>query len=233
MKFVQKWNQAGSYHHYDNVQNQDVILYGSNRRFSVITLADGVSTCQEAKEGAQIACKAITQLFLQKGYYFFGFQKKETADFAVSHILYELRQRAQEAKKKTEEYSSTIASILFDKKTKKMLFLNLGDGMILTTRKEKCNILAMPANSNFGCPVTTTKNVQLLVDTAVVDAAFLDSVFICSDGAWKHMTEKNRIRQCVKAMLIQFDYKKLGKYLKAQNSFDDFSFISMNLKEIR
>ena len=230
---IKKFSKIGTYHSNNGVENQDVVLSGNTARFAVITLADGVSSCAKSQTGALIASKAITNLLLKKGDYFLEFEKNKTADLAVSHILYELNQTAGEIGDNTKEYSSTISSILYDKRTKKMLFFNLGDGMILSTANGRCSILSIPADSSEGCPVTTTKNVHLMVNTNVIDASEIDSVLICSDGAWKQMFKKNLMRENVQKMVENGDYNNLQTYLESQDIFDDCSFISMYLKKRR
>lgn len=229
---VREWSKAGAYHHNKSEENQDAVLYGANQRFSVIALADGVSSCREAKSGARIACEAVTELLLKKGGYFLEFEKEKRAEFAVSHILYKLKKKSQESGGSTEEYSSTIAGVLLDKKAEKLLILNLGDSLILTVKKGECLILSMPSDSASGCCVTTTENASLMVRTDVIDAAGLESILICSDGAWSHMFEKNVLRQEVKMAITGNDYDRLGRYLELQNGFDDYSFISIDLHDV-
>lgn len=229
---IEKLNRAGSYHHNNSEENQDAVLYGSNKRFEVITLADGVSSCERGKEGAWAACEIVTELLLEKGEYFLEFEKETTADLVTSHILYELEKMAQENKEEVDAYSSTLASILFDKKTKKMLFFNLGDSLILATRGERCGILSVPYEEGSGCPVTTTRNVSLTVSTEVVDASMFDSVVICSDGAWQYMFERNRLAQDIRTMMAGQRYDELAWYLESQNGEDDYSFISIDLRKI-
>lgn len=229
---IEKLNRAGSYHHNSSEENQDAVLYGRNKRFEVITLADGVSSCERGKEGAWAACEIVTGLLLEKGDYFLNFEKETTADLVTSHILYELEKKAQQNKEAVDAYSSTLASVLFDKKTKKMLFFNLGDSLILATRGERCGILSVPYEGDGGCPVTTTRNVSLAVNTGVIDASMFDSVVICTDGAWQHMFERNRLTQDIQTMLAGQRYDELAQYLESQNGEDDYSFISIDLRKV-
>ena len=68
---IKEFSNMGNCHVEINDKNQDAIYYGSNRNFTVILLADGVSACREAKCGAEIASRAITNLLLKKGDYFY------------------------------------------------------------------------------------------------------------------------------------------------------------------
>ena len=225
----QMMSRTGADHAARNMENQDVVQGKTSRGFSVITLADGVSTCQQALCGAQAACSAVTDLLIHKGEYFLSFAPKDTALFITSHVLRELREIAAEHHQAAEEYSSTVASVLYDAKHRRMLYWNLGDSMIFTVGKKGCRVLSAPADSRGGCPVTTTKNAQNAVDTAVIDAAEIEAVMICSDGAWRQMTQQHRLNGTVTELLMRRDYQGLCSYLEKCGSADDCSFIAMGI----
>ena len=77
---IKELSRMGAYHAMMNGENQDALCHGKNRDLCVITLADGVSECKEAKTGAVIASRSITDLFLKKGHYFLEFEKEQIAD---------------------------------------------------------------------------------------------------------------------------------------------------------
>lgn len=229
---INKFSKTGTYHKANGKENQDAVFSGENKRFAVIALADGVSECKEAKTGAEIAGKAITNLFLQKGEYFMEFEKEQTAKLVISHILYELRKKAESDAENTAAYSSTAASVLLDKKTKKMLFFSLGDSIIIAVKDKKCDILAKPSDSRWGCYVTTTEGAESAAKTNVINASEIDSVVICSDGAWKNMFDGNRLKNEVRTIIEDCEYDELKKFIQAQNGFDDSSFVSIDLRKI-
>ena len=224
---INKLSKTGMYHKANNEENQDALCSGKNRRFTVITLADGVSECKEAKTGAEVAVKSLTELFLKKGEYFINFDKKQIAKFAVSHINYELRKKAESEKKNVEDYSSTIASVLLDKKSERLLYFSIGDSIIIASENGKCKIISNPSDSSQGCCVTTTKGAETMVKTNILDVSGLESVIICSDGAWKDMFRRNKLKEEVKKLIEYNKYGELSKFIKHQDNFDDSSFISM------
>jgi len=226
---IAKWSRMGDYHASTNGENQDALSCGENRKYTVISLADGVSACKGAKAGARIASDAITHLLLKKGDYFLEFDKKDIAGFTLSHILCELKRQTEKDQAELEEYSSTVASVLFDKEKQRLLYFNLGDGAILAAGNGCCRFLAMPADSFWGCPVTTTRGASQEVDTKVMDVDGLDSVIICSDGAWKQMVDQNRLKPEVSVMLQRGNYDELQTFLSDGDCFDDTSFITMDL----
>lgn len=223
----------GARHSAEQAENQDVLCSGETDRYTVISLADGVSTCKEARAGAEIASRAVTELLLKKGHYFLEFDHEQIARGIISHILYELNRRAQTDSQDVREYSSTIASVLYDKKACRLLFFSLGDSLIAATDNGKFRIIAMPADSTDGCCVTTTKHAPLLAQANKIDTDTLDAVMICSDGAWKQMYLKNRLKPEVSEMLADRRMDALREYLVRQNGPDDYSFIFTDLHKRR
>ncbi len=224
-------NEIGSYHKENGTENQDVICHGRNGKFSVITLADGVSACREARKGAETAAREITRLFLEKGDYFLDFTAEETAELSLSHVCWELKKQADIKNEDVEEFSSTLASVLVDRRKKRMLCLNLGDAIILLSEKGKCRIVAMPSDSRDGCCVTTTEGAASMTDVKHLDLGSAEAVLICSDGAWHLMFRQNRLIPAVYDMIADHEYGELREFLTSKEHFDDCSFISLDLRK--
>ena len=216
------------YHRETNGENQDVISQKEGKRYSVISLADGVSTCSHAKIGAAIASASIANLFYKNASFFLAFDEKQIAEYTLSHILSELTQQAENDLTNLCEYSSTIACVLYDRVTGKLLFFNLGDTIIIAVENGMCKIVSMPSNSINGCCVTTTEGAIESIHAGVIEATSFDAIIICSDGAWHHMFEKNKLKPEVTAMLCSKNFKELADYLNAQYCYDDYSFISLD-----
>ncbi len=87
---ILKYSQSGVRHIKNKEENQDALYSASNQRYTVISLADGVSNCKKAKTGAEIACRAITNLFFKKASYFLHSSEEETARISGAHVLFEL-----------------------------------------------------------------------------------------------------------------------------------------------
>ncbi|MGN0484738.1 MAG: protein phosphatase 2C domain-containing protein [Lachnospiraceae bacterium] len=228
---IRKMSHMGRYHAEMNGENQDAICSGTEKDITVISLADGVSTCKEARIGAKIASEAITNLFLKKGKQFLEYEPQNIAAFTLSHILHQLNRQASEDAENVDEYSSTLASVLVDKKKGKILSFCLGDSMILAIGKEKCSVLSMPSDSSSGCYVTTTKQVSEMAQVKVCDLGLMESIVICSDGAWKQMFCKNRLKPEVKDLLIHFEYEALEEFLMKQDCYDDYSFVALDIRQ--
>jgi serine/threonine protein phosphatase PrpC len=145
--------------------------------------------------------------------------------------MYELKQHADGISCPVEECSSTVASVLVDKRKKRMLCFNLGDGIILATGNGKCKVLSMPEDSSSGCCVTTTRRAASMASVGMHNLDAIDSIVICTDGAWREMYAKNRLKPEVAQILTNNEYDALGEYLNSQNCFDDYSFISLDIRQ--
>lgn len=224
-------SRAGTHHQEQGEENQDAVCSGSAKGICVISLADGVSACGEARCGAEIASRAITDLLLKKSGYFLTFDQDKIARFALDHILWELSRRAKEEQKAVEDYSSTVTSVLVDRKSRKMLCFNLGDSMVLAVGNGVCRVAAMPSDSREGCCVTTTKHAASLASVRLLDSGGVESVILCSDGAWRQMFDKNRLKPEVASLLTHHEYQRLKEFLTGQDCFDDYSFIALDLRQ--
>ena len=225
---VYQFTKAGRLHGCSAERNQDSILSRQTEHDSIIALADGVSECAEARRGAEIASESIVNFLLCPESY-----GGDIAKQALSVVLRELECSAAKHQKNVADYSSTFAAVRLGRNTGKLTVLNLGDGLILALRGERCRVLSMPGDSQHGCACTTTRNAFRLVDVGEVDAAEVDAVIICSDGAWRLMYERTRIKHQVRSMLLEADYRSLARYLENADGADDCSFIVMDWKQER
>lgn len=228
---LEKFSRAGAWHRENKVENQDVVLSRSNDRFSVITLADGVSTCGRSGAGALAACEAGSRLLLEKAEHFLDFDNEARARLVLSHIVRELKTKAENEQGVLEDYSSTFAAVLVDRRDKRLLYYNLGDGLIMGRSGNEFRIFAPPGDSSRGCCTTTTKNAAVLVQTEVIDVGDLDAVMICSDGAWKVMFDRGHPKPEVKRMIEEYRYDDLEAFFEDRKSNDDYSLILTDLNE--
>lgn len=226
---IYKFSRAGLWHTQTNIENQDAVTYAESDRFTVIALADGVSSCLKARAGAVIACKTASELLLEFAERFIFMDTHDAAKILLDKILQKLDNRAARDKTPVKEYSSTISCVLFDKKNKRIMCWNLGDSMILAAENGRCRLLAMPIDEGNGICTTTTYGALEEMICRVIDAKDIDSVAAFSDGAWRKIYAGNRLRADTEKLISESNYKGLAKFLKAQECADDFSFVSTNI----
>lgn len=230
---IHYFTRPGEYHNFDPMQNQDALCIAQDERYIVLTLADGVSSCRQAKAGATIACQALNDLLLHHASLLFSMEEGQITDLVLMQIHHCLKQQADKDRQDVTEYSSTLAGVLVDAQSHQVLLIQLGDSIILGTAGDKTQVLAAPADSRYGCPVTTTQNVEKTMTVNTLDWGELDSILLCSDGAWRYLFQQNIVKPEVNNWLLHRRYDCLEEYLSQQHCFDDNSFMAVDLTKIQ
>lgn len=220
---------AGKHHEYKSERNQDALLYRKRGKYFAMGLADGVSTCEHSKEGAEITCETVIDFLLKHSERLFYMDENEVANGIILNVRHYLKKIAEEYGNSIEDYSSTLACVLFDTVNNKMLYFSIGDSLITATKNDNCYIVAMPCDSRNGCCVTTTFNAGLMAKVGIIDVDNISSVMLCSDGAWHLMYRRNRMSQEIKDVVVKREYDKLKEILLDKERSDDCSFISVDL----
>ncbi len=227
--YMNYMSEAGKHHSYDNAQNQDYVLYEKNNNTSYIILADGVSSGKYSADGARIACDITKEFLKATGETIFDRNSYEIAGSLLSDINVALKCEAEKRKADIDEYASTIAFAVIDYNRNEIYYFSLGDSLIIVSGNESFTVLSMPSDSREGCCVTTTLNGYMHSNSGVISTDDINSVVICSDGAWHLMYNRNKIDPAVREVLIKQDYNSLFKLLTDKERVDDCSIISMDL----
>ena len=223
-------SKTGVYHEKQGIENQDFICGANNSRYSTICLADGVSACKYAKTGAETACKVSADILINHAERIFSADSRE----AVYIILKKVRNELEKLSKNSDiqEYSSTLACVLCDRANNKIFYLNLGDSLIMAGKKDVCRIISQPCDSRNGlADVTTAENAEILADSGIMDADGLESVILCSDGAYNLMYNRTRINSEIKSAITEKNFNSLKSILSEKENFDDCSFIALDLNK--
>jgi len=223
-----KVSETGLFHKNNCNVNQDALFCATKNNASVITLADGVSTCAKAKEGAQIASKGISKLFIENPELFLKCTNQKRAELVIPQLQFMLEQKSKYTSYPVEEFSSTIASVLYDADKKKLMYFSLGDSLLLIVKNREISVLCAPSESKDGCCVTTSFSARQMVQTDVLDCDDFDYVIIFSDGAWQELLDGTKLRSEISELLKCGQFSRLERYLHKQNCSDDYSFIVLD-----
>ncbi len=226
---IKSSSRAGAHHENTAIENQDAVCAMEDKTFAVITMADGVSTCREARMGAQISAEAVTELLTRKGMHMLDLEGKTIAEAWLSQARYELHKAAAAMGEEVKHYASTLSSVYLDKINGRLLYLNLGDSLIIGCSPYQYKILAAPSDSSFGCPVTTAEKAVENVTFGVLDTILYEQVIILSDGAWRSILKKGKLDSVAMAMLQRLDYDAFSAYLDQKNISDDYSYIALSV----
>ena len=250
-----KYSKTGSYHVDNGTENQDFIFTGSNDKYDIIVLADGVSTCKQAQVGAELAATELARLLLAKGEYFMNFSEETVAELALAHVKWELNRIAENDEMPVDEYSSTLAAVLREKKTNKLLLYSLGNALLLGIKDKKVSVIFQPGDTRNGTIVTTTIGAEKATNVRFVEGkakaytsrrkkngeferkpiyrygsiAEYDNIIILSDGAWKEVFKRGRMDPAAQEYVKNEYFELLEIFLKRKNPFDDCSFVTIEL----
>lgn len=250
-----KYSKIGSYHVDNGTENQDFIYTGSNDKYDIIVLADGVSTCKQAQVGAELAATELARLLLAKGEYFMDFSEEAVAELALAHVKWELNRIAENDEMPVDEYSSTLAAVLREKKTNKLLLYSLGNALLLGIKDKKVSVIFQPGDTRNGTIVTTTIGAEKATNVRFVEGkakaytsrrkkngeferkpiyrygsiAEYDNIIILSDGAWKEMYTRGHMDPAALEYVKNEYFELLEIFLKRKNPFDDCSFVTIEL----
>lgn len=210
------------------LENQDYADYIENDDFVVLALADGVSSELKSKIGARLAVDSILELFAEKGEFFFEFDNKTAIHIILEHILFKLTKEAYSNGRSINDYSSTLAAVMVNKKNKIGLLFNLGDSTILGFRDNKGYVLSKPFNTVYGTCVTTTRNAKSAVSLTIMDLEGFTSVMLLSDGLWKNMLKGGCIVLGDEEMVTGTNFGNLYDYIKYNDFNDDATVITLS-----
>lgn len=219
------FSRVGTRHLTENMANQDAFAVCSNDQYAVMVLADGVSSCTHAGQGAQLACETAAQLLLGCADYFISAPPETIPKILLRNILHALSKQAEKEGVRIEELSSTLAFALHDRKQHKLLLLQLGDGLIVGSRDGRCSCLLQPGNSTEGTCVTTTRLAEGQCSVQLLDADQYQSVMLLTDGAWHAFTSCGRLRQEVEEAFVRGEYHVLQSLLQQSPPMDDHSYL--------
>lgn len=219
------YSSAGTHHLKEGRENQDAFSICSNDQYSVMVLADGVSTCTHAGQGAQLACDTASQLLLGCADYFLSAPQELIPGIILRNILHVLGKWAETEGVRIEEYSSTLSFVLHDRKQRKLLLFQLGDGLIIGSRDGRCICLLQPGDSTDGACVTTTHLAERQCGIRLLDADQYQALMLLTDGAWQAFTACGNLRQQVQDAFLQGEYHVLQNLLQQAPPMDDHSFL--------
>lgn len=218
---IHEFSRIGKHH--DAIQ--DYTCHFEDDNYICIVLADGVSTCARSGEGARVAADALLNMLSRKASDLLDLDDDTVKDYTLKHVVYELNKTASAAGEDVIAYSSTLAACLYDKREERYLVFSIGDSMVMAMGYGRTNLLGMPDDSTSGCPVTTISDAPKYTRIIRGDGNY-EMFMVLSDGAWRELFDRNRLKDEAQAILNECDIKALEKFLQQQDPFDDYSFIA-------
>ncbi|MBQ8540101.1 MAG: protein phosphatase 2C domain-containing protein [Clostridia bacterium] len=187
---IKKFTKVGNYNSLRGVENQDYICVKENKRFLVVALADGATSCVKGAAGARIACEAASGMLIKSDKWF-DFEKEKVAYLILEEVLFQTKKEADKNNEPLEAYASTLVITLFDKKKNRLLVFNLGDGAVFLSFQNDIKYNPVVSPKRFeGQPSLITCLDSYKDAQVVVLNEFDGKIFMCSDGVYEILFKK-------------------------------------------
>ena len=226
---VKKYSKTGDAHKRNNQQCQDITFTKENARFTVAALADGVSSCENSREGAKVACETVAEFLLQLGELLYSYSETKISFLVVEEVKCCLKKLAEKAGNSIESYASTLSFCCVDKTEGKVIVFNLGDSAAIVTTDAGEN-LTIESCDDTAQVFTTSHNAYKKASVKFYDMADIDidKIFLCSDGVLKNIIANSYVSESFKKILASSDYGSIEKLIESGGRYDDRSYLSMD-----
>lgn len=226
MNNISVYQKTGEYHLLNDMQSQDTVLQEESKTAKISVIADGVSSCENSKRGAEIACEAVSRLMLNETEYLFAASKKKIADLISAYVYKKLLEEARAHNNSVDSYASTLSFVCYNKLSGEVMTFVLGDSLVYIIDQGAIALSCTPSVIyEHMTYTTTTKNVA---DIIKVDFSKKNDVkfLLATDGAWKtfyYGGGGSFSRELLKAV----EEDNIDSYLENQHCVDDCSIVTI------
>lgn len=223
---IYQFSATGRLHQKAGIDNQDAITAIECEKYAVIALADGVSSCTRAREGARAACEVTAKLLYGKPEFFF-----RSSPTTIIHVVLETvksKLLSLTADEDPRPLSSTLSFVLLNKETHHALLFQLGDGLVVGNKKGRWINLIQPDENSNGTCVTTTIGASYRCHVVQIDATEWTSFMLLTDGAWRAFVHCGMIKKVIAEAYARAEYTFLENILQNSAAQDDHSFVILN-----
>ena len=221
---IKEFSQIGNYHYQKKEENQDYYLMNEDENYIVVTLADGVSTQKNGLLGAKTACKTTSEYVLRRASDFMLYDKEEVSKYILKEVLYELEKLSQAQNEEIESYSSTLLTLIYDKNNQEGILMNLGDGVVLGSKKQKYFYVSKGRNIQGSTFVTTSNDAYRNMEICKFKSEECDRLLLGTDGIKEYLKNIKSKKD--------IDYEAVKKKVTQQLPYDDCSFIEIKFVNV-
>lgn len=221
------YQKTGKYHLEKGLDSQDIVYEVESKTAKIIVIADGVSSCTNGGKGAEIACKAVSDIMLNETAYMFSSTKEKVAGLMTAYVYKQLSIAAKKDKQPVISYSSTLSFVCYNKISGEIMTFILGDSLIYLILNGNMTLVCKPKLfDDSKTYTTTTQNVAEVIEINVFASKNSARYLLATDGAWKTFYSggilSDKIEQAVRE-------EKIIDYLEEQQCTDDCSIVMMDV----
>lgn len=211
------------FHEVNGLPNQDRVFYSENADAVFLAVADGVTACKNSGKGAQIACESAAKIMLEEVDYIFRSDEEKIAYILLSYIQDKILQEDENG----QSYASTLSFVCINKKTGKVMTFELGDSCIFLIRhSDMVPVKPIETAGDNYCCATMTEEADRQVTITFTDVKEIDSVLICTDGAWRTMVPDGRVVDTdLKKAVVEGNTDEIDQYFDGTELSDDCTLL--------
>ena len=181
-----KYLQRGIRHERLNLLCQDAVCGRKKNGVMVVAAADASSENNYGRKGAEIVVETLLHLLLHHFNEIHEMRKNEIQYNIILQVRKKLYEFCQKEGIKLEEVKSTFMAFAYDKETKRVILLHLGDGYIVAKTKKGFRIISYPKNGGnpYRTYMTSTVPVGDKIHVYCGKMEELQEIFLITDG-WR------------------------------------------------
>ena len=223
------YQKSGRFHLMNGIANQDVLLHAESGTAEAILVADGVSACSMSRRGADVACRAVSDILLHETEYLFGCEKEKLKGLLTAYVFGELRLEAEKTKKAVEEYASTLCFACRNKLSDEVMTFTLGDSLVYTVKNGRLLLAGSPVLTGSSTTyTTTTPQSARYADISISRLSGDEKFLVASDGAWRSFYSGGVLSEDIKTA-VQND--SIVSFLKNRQCNDDCSIAILDIRQ--
>lgn len=221
------YQKTGKYHLEKGLYNQDIVYDAESKTAKIIVIADGVSSCTNGGKGAEIACKAVSDIMLKETEYMFSSSNEKVAGLLSAYVYKKLITVANEDNQPVGSYSSTLSFVCYNKISGQIMTFILGDSLIYLILDGIMTLACKPKLfDDSKIYTTTTQNVAEVIEINVFESKNSARYLLATDGAWKTFYSGGALSDKIEQAVRE---EKIIDYLEEQQCTDDCSIIMMDV----
>lgn len=221
------YQKTGKYHLEKGLDNQDIVYEAESKTAKIIVIADGVSSCTNGGRGAEIACKAVSDIMLNETEYMFSSTKEKVAGLMTAYVYKQLSIAAKKDKQPVISYSSTLSFVCYNKISGEIMTFILGDSLIYLILNGNMTLACKPKLfDDSKTYTTTTTNVTEVIEINVFESQDSARYLLATDGAWKTFYSSGVLSDEIEQAVRE---EKIFDYLEEQQCTDDCSIVMMDV----
>lgn len=221
-----EYTKAGQFHIQSERSCQDRILYRDGDRFAAAAVSDGATGCSFSEIGAEAVCCAAVNYFNDGEVFSDHYSEEKVAYLLNEYILYVLEKTAENNGQSASDYACTLAAVCIDKRQKRAVAVNLGDGAVLRVKNRAVGAWLGPHRINDQPCLFPDRESGRHIRVKYFDLSDQDTLLLCTDGFLYEygIPDHEELREAVKSL----DFLHVNDLLDKIDHEDDLSYVAIS-----